>query len=167
MQLKGSHIVNVKATVVWTMLMDTDTLARIVPGISRLEKTGDNTFKSFIDIKMGLISGSFTGNLQMENIAAGESFTLKTQQSSGIGKANATIKIDLGRVDDNQTEISFDGGVKLAGLLAGMGQRMLGSVANTLSKQFFSNLEKELLAPSNTSLQQATNAAELKDGQDN
>ena len=167
MQLKGSHIVNAKVTDLFTMLMDTDTLARIVPGISRLEKTGDNTFKSFIDIKMGLISGSFTGNLQMENIAAGESFTLKTQQSSGIGKANATIKIDLARVDDNQTEISFDGDVKLAGLLAGMGQRVLGSVANTLSKQFFSNLEKELLAPSNTSLQQATNAVDLKDGQDN
>lgn len=144
MQLTGRHILNATTATIWAMLMDTDTLARIVPGISRLEKTGDNEYNSFIDIKMGLINGSFTGNLQMENITGPESFTLKAQQSSSIGKANASIKIDLLPVNNNQTEISFDGDVKLAGLLAGMGQRVLGGVANTLSKQFFTNLEKEL-----------------------
>lgn len=144
MQLTGRHIVNAAVSTIWAKLMDTDTLARIVPGISRLEKTGDNEYNSFIDIKMGLINGSFTGTLQMENITEPDSFTLNAQQSSTIGKANATIKIDLVPVNDNQSEISFDGDVKLAGLLAGMGQRMLGGVANTLSKQFFTNLEKEL-----------------------
>ena len=47
-------------------------------------------------------------------------------------------------VNDSQTEISFNGDVKLAGLLAGMGQRVLGGVANTLTKKFFENLDKEL-----------------------
>ncbi len=129
---------------IWAMLMDTDTLARIVPGISRLEKTGDNTFKSFIDIKVGLVNGSFTGDLTMENIKELENFTLNLSQSSSIGKANGIIKIELIPVDDNQTEISFDGAIKLAGLLATMGQRVLGSVAQMLSKKFFVNLEKEL-----------------------
>jgi carbon monoxide dehydrogenase subunit G len=144
MQLTGRHMLKATATTLWAMLMDTDTLARIVPGITRLEKTGDNTFKSFIDIKMGLIKGSFTGNLHMEGITEQKGFTLKVQQSSSVGNANATIKIDLVTVNDGQTEISFDGDVKLTGLLAGMGQRVLGGVANTLSKQFFANLEKEL-----------------------
>lgn len=129
---------------IWAMLMDTDTLARIVPGISRLEKTGDNTFKSFIDIKVGLVNGSFTGDLTMENIKELENFTLNLSQSSSIGKANGIIKIELIPVDDSQTEISFDGDIKLAGLLATMGQRVLGSVAQMLSKKFFVNLEKEL-----------------------
>ena len=69
MQLTGKHIVNAAPSKVWDMLMDTDTLARIVPGISRLEKTGENTYKSILDIKLGPVSGSFNGNLQMDEIA--------------------------------------------------------------------------------------------------
>ena len=126
------------------MLMDTDTLARIVPGISRLEKTGDNKYKSIIEIKMGPVNSSFTGDLQMEDIKEPEGFTLKVQQNSKIGNANAAIKISLLPVNENNTEVSFDGDVKLSGMLAAMGQRLIGGVSNTLTKQFFSNMEKEL-----------------------
>ena len=144
MQLAGKHIVNAPPSKVWDMLMDTDTLARIVPGVSRLEKTGENTYKSILEIKLGPVSGSFNGNLQMEEITAPVGFTLKVQQNSKIGNANAAIKIGLLNAADSKTEVSFDGDVKLSGLLASMGQRVIGGVANTLSKQFFSNLDKEL-----------------------
>jgi hypothetical protein len=124
--------------------MDPDTLARIIPGISRLEQTGDNTFKSIIEIKLGPVNASFTGDLQLENITEPNGFTLKVQQSSSVGKANAAIKIVMIPLNETQAEISFNGDVKLTGLLAGMGQRLLTGVANTLTKQFFKNLEKEL-----------------------
>jgi len=144
MQLTGKHIVNAVPSTVWNMLMDTEILAKVVPGISRLEKTGDNTFKSIIEIKLGPVNGSFTGNLEIEDVNEGKGFTLKVAQNSKIGNAKAAIKIDLLPVDNEQTEVAFDGDVKLSGLIAGMGQRVIGSVANTLTKQFFANLRKEL-----------------------
>ncbi len=144
MQLTGKHVVNALPSKIWEMLMDTDTLARIVPGISRLEKTGENKYKSIIEIKMGPVNSSFTGDLQMEDIKEPEGFTLKVQQNSKIGNANAAIKISLLPVNENSTEVSFDGDVKLSGMLAAMGQRLIGGVSNTLTKQFFSNMEKEL-----------------------
>ena len=124
--------------------MDTDILAKVVPGISRLEKTGDNTFKSILEIKLGPVNSSFTGSLQMEEITDQKGFILKLMQNSKIGNASGVIKINLLPVDDERTEITFDGDVKLSGLLAGMGQRVMGSVSNTLTKQFFANLEQEL-----------------------
>jgi len=144
MQLTGTHIVNAGSSRIWDMLMDTGTLAKLVPGISSLEKTGDNAFKSILNIKIGPVSGSFTGSLSMDNITVQKGFTLKIQQNSKIGNANAVIKIDLLPVNEDQTEVSFNGDVKLSGLLATMGQRVIGSVADTVSKQFFTNLEKEL-----------------------
>jgi len=132
---------------IWELLMDTDTLARIVPGISRLEKTGDNKFKSIIEIKMGPVNSSFAGDLQMEDIKELEGFTLKVQQNSKIGNANAAINISLLAVNEINTELTFDGDVKLSGMLAAMGQRLIGGVSNTLTKQFFSNMEKELQSP--------------------
>ncbi len=124
--------------------MDTDILAKVVPGISRLEKTGDNTFKSILEIKLGPVNSSFTGSLQMEDITEEKGFVLKLMQNSKIGNASGAIKINLLPVDDEKTEITFDGDVKLSGLLAGMGQRVIGSVSNTLTKKFFANLEQEL-----------------------
>jgi len=144
MQLTGTHIVNAGSSRIWDMLMDTGTLAKLVPGISSLEKTGDNAFKSILNIKIGPVSGSFTGSLSMNNITVQKGFTLKIQQNSKIGNANAVIKIDLLPVNEDQTELSFNSDVKLSGLLATMGQRVIGSVADTVSKQFFTNLEKEL-----------------------
>lgn len=144
MQLTGRHKVNATPSTLWDMLMDTDTLSKIVPGISKLEKTGDNEYKSILEIKVGPVGGSFTGTLQMEDIEEQKGFTLKVQQNSSVGNANAEIKIELVPVTENETEVAFDGDVKVTGLLASMGQRILGSAANMLTKQFFANLDHEL-----------------------
>ncbi len=137
-------MVNANPSSVWKILMDTDTLARIVPGISRLEKIDENKYKSTLAIKMGPVNSTFTGDLQMEDISKEKGFTLKVQQNSKIGNANAAIKIFLQPVNNDETEVSFDGDVKLSGMLAAMGQRLISGVSNTLTKQFFSNLEKEV-----------------------
>ena len=144
MQLAGKYVLHAAPPKVWATLMNKDSLANIVPGISRLEETGDHSFKSILDLKLGPVSGSFTGNLQLADLQEPNAFTLKAQQNSKIGNANAAIKINLAPVGDGDTEIVFDGDVKLSGILASMGQRVMGGVSNTLTKQFFSNLEKEL-----------------------
>jgi uncharacterized protein len=144
MQLAGKYVLHAAPPKVWATLMDPDALAHIVPGISRLEKTGDHTFKSILDIKLGPVSGSFTGNLQLDDLQEPNAFTLKAQQNSKIGNANAAIKINLSPTGNGDTEIVFDGDVKMSGMLASLGQRVMGGVSNTLTKQFFSNLEKEL-----------------------
>ena len=144
MQLTGRHVANAQPSKIWEMLMDSGTLSRIVPGISRLEKTDVNTFKSILEVKLGPVDSSFNGDLQLQEIDEQKGFTLKVQQNSKIGNANAAIKISLLPVGESQTEIAFDGDVKLSGMLAGMGQRLMSGVSTTLTKQFFLNLDKEL-----------------------
>ncbi len=137
MQLTGKQVLNAAPSKVWEKLMDTNALARVVPGITKLEQTGENTYTSTIHIKMGPVNGSFSGNLQLQDITEPNNFTLKVQQNSKIGNAKAAIKVDLIPLNGEQTEVAFDGDAKLSGLLAGMGQRVISGVANTLTKQFF------------------------------
>ena len=144
MQIAGKYVLHAAPPKVWVTLMNKDSLVNIVPGISRLEETGDHSFKSILDIKLGPVSGSFTGNLQLDELQEPNAFTLKAQQNSKIGNANAAIAINLTPVGENDTEVAFDGNVKLSGMLASLGNRVMGGVSNTLAKQFFSNLEKEL-----------------------
>ena len=144
MQLTGNKLLNASTARVFSMLMDPDVLAKIVPGISSLQKISENSYKSTLSLKIGPVGGSFSGNLQIEDIIPDKSFTLKAQQNSKIGNANAIVKIAMKEAANNQAEVSFDGDVKLSGVLATMGQRVIGGVANTLTKQFFNNLESEL-----------------------
>ena len=144
MKLSGKHIVHAVPSKVWDILMDTQSLAKVVPGISSLEKLSENSFKSTLQIKLGPVNGSFSGNLQMDDIIEQKGFTLIAKQNSKIGNATATVKIGLKPFDDAQTSIEFDGDAQLSGLLASMGQRLIGGVSETLTKQFFKNLEKEL-----------------------
>ncbi len=144
MDLNGSHILPASNDRVWRMLMDTDTLTKIVPGITHLEKTGENEFKAVAQIKMGPVSGAFTGGLVLEDIREGEGYTLHVKQNSKIGNADATIRIDLKPTDEGHTELRFDGGAKLSGLLARTGNRVMSGVAHSLTKQFFENFEEEI-----------------------
>ena len=142
MQLSGKQVFQAAPAKLWALLMDPNVLVRLVPGITSLEKIGDNSFKSVFDIKLGPVRGSFTGNLQLEDITENKGYLLKLQQNSKIGNANAVVKIGLVPVGDSQTELEFEGDVRLSGLLASMGQRVIGGAASSLTKQFCHNVEK-------------------------
>lgn len=144
MLLNGTHTLNASPNIIWGKLMDTDILAKIVPGISKLVKLADNEFEAISEIKLGPVSGKFSGGLTLTNIQEPSTFTLNVIQNSKIGNADAEIKINLFDLGNSQTELSFDGDAKLSGLLARTGQRVLSGVANSLTKQFFENFEEEL-----------------------
>ena len=144
MQLKGTHTLPAAREQLWNHLMDPEFLARVTPGVTRLERTGDDTYEAIADIKMGPVKGSFSGDLAIKDKQEPGSFVLEVSQKSKIGNVSATIDLALEPADENSTVMTFNGKAKLSGLLARMGQRVLSGVANTLTKQFFAALEEEL-----------------------
>ncbi len=144
MNLKGTHKVNASAKKIWDLLMDTDTLARITPAITKLEKIDAENFKAIADVKIGPINGAFTGNLKISELVEPQSFTLAVQQNSKIGNADVAMKMNLNSLSESETEVSFDGNVKLTGMLNTMGQRVITPIANMLTKQFFDALAIEV-----------------------
>ena len=144
MDLSGSHILPASARQIWDMLMNPDTLAKVTPGISRLELESEGVYKAIADIKIGPVSGKFEGRAEVAEPVAPESFTLKVNQNSKIGNVAADIRMNLKPISANETELSFAGKADMSGLLARTGNRVMSGVANSLTKQFFSNFEKEL-----------------------
>ena len=144
MELKGKRTIETDPVTLWNMLMDVEILPKIVPGISKLEKTGENTYRSVLEVKFGPVSGEFTGEMQMEDIRHQRSFTLKAQQHNKIGTVNSIMKIELIPISGNKTEVAFGGEVTISGLMTMIGQKVLGGVTDMLTKQFFANLDHEL-----------------------
>jgi len=144
MELKGKRNVETDPATLWNMLMDVEILPKIVPGISKLEKVGENTYKSVLEVKFGPVSGEFTGDMQMEDISYQRSFTLKAQQHNKVGTVNSIMNIELMPISDNLTEVAFGGEVTISGLMNMMGQKVLGGVTDMLTRQFFANLDREI-----------------------
>jgi carbon monoxide dehydrogenase subunit G len=144
MELKGKRTIETDPASLWNMLMDVEILPKIVPGISKLEKTGENTYKSVLEVKFGPVSGEFTGDMQMEDISHQKTFTLKAQQHNKIGTVNSVMKIELIPISGNVTEVAFGGEVTISGMMSMMGEKVLGGVTDMLTKQFFANLDREI-----------------------
>lgn len=144
MKLTGKHILQAPPERIWAILMDTDSLARITPGISKLEETGPDEYDAIADVKIGPVSGSFKGKVNLADKKEPEQFTLHVTQNSKIGNVQADVHIYLESPGPEQTELRFEGLAKMSGLLARTGQRVMSGVASTLTKQFFSALEEEV-----------------------
>jgi carbon monoxide dehydrogenase subunit G len=150
MHLTGKHSFQASNDTLWNLLMDADVLARITPGVSKLEHITGDQYKATAYVKMGPVSGSFSGKMEVAEKSEPESFVLKVKQNSRIGNVSADVKIHLKPVSNNETEMAFEGDARLSGLLARTGNRVLSGVANTLTKQFFNALVKEVASMKKT-----------------
>lgn len=143
MKIKGKYSIEASPEVIWNMILDPDVLERITPGIKTLEKKGDDSYNAVSEVKVGPVRGNFEGDLNIKDKIHTKSCVVALDQKSKMGNALAEIGIEL-TPQDNKTEINYTGEVKLSGMLGRMGQRIMGGVVSTLSKQFFTALEEEI-----------------------
>ena len=144
MELKGSEIFKATPTQIWSILMDTPTLARITPGVSRLEETGENEFDAIADVKIGPVKASFKGKLTLSEIIESKQFNINVKQNSKVGNVDAKIALQLEAVSPTETQLAFNGKANFSGTLASKGSRVLSGVASSLTKQFYRELSTEI-----------------------
>ncbi len=144
MNVSGKHVFKIDVDTLWSYLMDHEVLAKITPGVTKLEVLGEDSYKSISDIKIGPVKGSFSGKLYVVDKIQPDSFAIKMEQLSKIGNAHATVNMHLSSVDSNSTELSFSGKANLSGVIARTGQRVLTGVANSITKEVFKSLEEHI-----------------------
>lgn len=146
MKINGTYQISATPERVWNKVMDPIILERITPGIKTLEATGEDTYNAISEIKLGPVRASFKGSLSIRDKVVMERCLLVIDQKSKSGNVVAEIGMTLIPVEGNKTMIQYTGEARMSGLLASMGQRIMSGVVDTLSKQFFQALEKELSA---------------------
>ncbi len=144
MKITGEHQLAAPASEVWKKILDPRILERITPGIKTLEEKGPDHYKAISEVKLGPVKGRFEGDLFIRDKEEGKKCKVVLDQKSKLGNALAEIGMELVPVSERETLIKYSGDARISGMLARMGQRVLGGVVKTLSKQFFEALEKEL-----------------------
>ncbi len=144
MKVNGKHEFKISREKLWSYLMDPEVLAKITPGVSKLEVTGEDQFKTISDIKIGPVKGSFKGKLNVVEKTEPESFVINMEQHSKIGNAHVKVDMKIDETENGNAALIFDGNAKLSGMIARTGQRVLSGVANVITKEVFEALEKHI-----------------------
>jgi carbon monoxide dehydrogenase subunit G len=122
----------------WQAILDLERLIPCVQGGCVIEKTGPDSVKAEIKVKMGAMSMTFTGTvtvLEQDEANHHAVMQVKSREAGGQGYANADVVFSLS-----------DGGgtvhtaAQITGKAASMGEGVVVSVLDGLIKDFTSKL---------------------------
>jgi hypothetical protein len=137
MQFGGSYLVSAPRQRVWAALNDTAILKAVIPGCKRIDWTGEATLELELEVNLGLMSPTFTGDLELRNIVPAESYTLAGRGRGGLlGKAEAAADIVLSD-DGPNTRLVFTAGGTADGGIMKLGKALIGNSAQKLIDGFF------------------------------
>ncbi|MFE9101497.1 SRPBCC family protein [Actinomadura geliboluensis] len=146
MQLNGSAGVAAPLDRVWDALQDPAVLARTIPGCRSLEETGPGTYRMTVTAGVASIQGTYVGQVELAEPDPPRSFVLRARGQGAPGTVDATVRVRLSD-GDGATRIDYDAEAVVGGMVGGVGQRMLGSVAKRTAGEFFAAVERDLTAP--------------------
>lgn len=137
MQFGGSYLVSAPRATVWEALNDTAVLQAVIPGCKRIEWTSETTLELEIEVGLGLMSPTFTGDLELRNVVPAESYTLAGRGRGGLlGKAEAAADIALSDAGPD-THLVFTASGGADGGIMKLGKALIGNSAQKLIDGFF------------------------------
>lgn len=122
----------------YATLLDLDQVVPCVEGGSVLERIGPDAVNAQILIKMGAMSMTFSGTVEIidkDPAAHRVVMSVKSREAGGQGHANATVVIAL---NDGEGTIHTD--AQITGKAASMGEGVVVGVLDALIKDFSGKL---------------------------
>jgi len=146
MNLEGEHLFKGPRKDVWEMIRDPEVLATALPGTQKLNKIDDQHYEGAMNVRIGPVSGAFSGKLEVADEVPPEKCTLIVEGRGAPGFAKGTGHVLFEDCGDSTTLMKYTGDVQIGGTLASVGQRMIDSVSKSMIKQAFETLDKALEA---------------------
>jgi uncharacterized protein len=144
MKIEGSADIPAPRDKVWAAFLDPDILAQALPGCEKLEAIGPNEYKATMKVGVAAIKGTFEGKVKLSDLEPPNRYRMAVEGSGGPGFVRGDAGMQMSDVDGG-TKVSYDADVQVGGLIASVGQRMLGGVTKMMLDQFFTRMT-ELLA---------------------
>ena len=143
MKIEGSADIPAPREKVWAAFLDPNILAQALPGCEKLEAIGPNEYKATMKVGVAAIKGTFEGKVKLSDLEPPNRYRMAVEGSGGPGFVRGAAGMQLSDVDGG-TKVSYDADVQVGGLIASVGQRMLGGVTKMMLDQFFTKMTELL-----------------------
>ena len=145
MKIEGSADIPAPREKVWEAFLDPNILAQALPGCEKLEAIGPNEYKATMKVGVAAIKGTFEGKVKLSDLEPPNRYRMAVEGSGGPGFVRGEAGMQMSDVDGG-TKVSYDADVQVGGLIASVGQRMLGGVTKMMLDQFFTKMTELLTA---------------------
>ena len=122
----------------WEAILDLERLVPCVEGGSVLERTGPDAVRAEIKVKMGAMSMTFTGTVEVieqDPVEHRAVMRVKSREAGGQGYANADVTFALSNGGG-----TIHTAAQISGKAASMGEGVVSTVLDALIKDFTQKL---------------------------
>jgi uncharacterized protein len=135
-ELKGQYVFDAPVDRVWERLMDPAIISTCLPGCERFDPLGDDRYQVVLTAGVAAVSGTFEGTVAIADKRPATSYRLVVEGKGrpGFAKGDAVITLSP---HDAGTAVDVAGSVTVGGLVAQVGQRLLGATAKMMMDRFF------------------------------
>jgi carbon monoxide dehydrogenase subunit G len=145
MMMKGDVTLPADRETVWLKLNDPEVLKACIPGCQSLERNGDNGFAAVAKVKVGPVSATFKGNVELTDLNPPNSYRIQGAGEGGMaGFAKGGAAVSLADAPEGGCVLSYDVNANVGGKLAQLGSRLIDGVAKKMADQFFANFAKQV-----------------------
>ena len=141
MELNGTYTFDAPRQVIWDALMDPDVLAKILPGVEKLEKVSDTEFAGVMNVRVGPVQGKFKGKVTLSDLQEPEHFVMVVDGRGAAGfikgEGDATLV-----EEDGKTILTYGGSGDVGGKIASVGQRLVETTGKSIVRQGLESLDR-------------------------
>ena len=147
MKISGAANVNASQEAIWAALADPEVLSLAIPGLDQIDFADDGSYRFTFTTTIAAVSGTYTGEAGVVERAEPGVRVLRVSAASVKGKVGADVTIRLAAAADDATELSYTADANVDGAIAGIGQRMLASIAKRIAADAIGGLDAAFARP--------------------
>lgn len=147
MKISGAANVNASQEAIWAALADPEVLSLAIPGLDQIDFADDGSYRFTFTTTIAAVSGTYTGEAGVVERAEPGVRVLRVSAASVKGKVGADVTIRLAAAADDATELSYTADADVDGAIAGIGQRMLASIAKRIAADAIGGLDAAFARP--------------------
>ncbi|MCZ6451734.1 MAG: carbon monoxide dehydrogenase subunit G, partial [Deltaproteobacteria bacterium] len=111
-----------------------------MPGCEELKEIGPDQYEANVKVGIAAVKGTYKAKISIKDKQPPSHYVLSGQGSGGPGFMQGDVVIDL-EEKGGETQLKYSTDAKVGGLIAGVGQRMIGGIAKMMIDQFFKKME--------------------------
>jgi carbon monoxide dehydrogenase subunit G len=143
MEIVASYRFDAPPDAVWKLLTDPQVIAGCLPGCEKLEPIGEDRYRADLTVAVAAVSGQYSGTVALLDQQPPKSYRIQVEGSGRAGFVTGGANVEL-VPEGATTVVKVKGDAQIGGLMARIGQRLLGSVNQMMMDRFFACLQEKV-----------------------
>jgi len=136
MKVQGTYKFEAPLEKIWSALQSPDVLSNCIPGCEKFDPEGENSYLLSMKIKVASVTGQYTGKVSIKDISFPDQYTMEVEGKGSGGTVKATGVLHFSE-SNGVTTVNVEGEARVSGIVARVGQRIIGGASKMLMNQFF------------------------------